>query len=157
MKAVIITLMATFLLAGCALRDLQKDIEIRDQTVKDKELLLQQLNMENDQLKEEQWTLLDKLKKAELGLDDLKVELDRLIDHNKKIVSLNKGLEENKAELNRSIKELEELEMKRRQISALEQQKLSATEKKSKIDKLNNDIKLHLLLGLKEKYRPESK
>ena len=158
MKAVMITLMVTtLLLAGCALQDLQKDFEIRDQTVKNKESLLQQLNTENDRLKEDQWVLLEKLKKAKLGLDDLKVELDRLIDHNKNIVSLNRGLEKNKAELKRSIKELEGLEEKRRQITDLEQQKLSASEKNRKIDKLNDDIKLHLLLGLKEKYRPVSK
>lgn len=146
----LVLLIALIFLMGCTIVEMQKENQLAQNRITQKEDQLDALEIERQRLVDTQRDLVAKLDEGQLTLTQLNAELDGLIRQNEQLVRLKKERQEDEQDVKL---EIQNLKARKRELALLEKEKLSETSKAKEIKVLQEEIRNYLILGLKSKHR----
>jgi chromosome segregation ATPase len=145
-----IAIIAVFILAGCTIVQMNKEISETEARIARKETRLGELEAERGRLEQHQSLLVEKLEQTRMDSRQLNEELDQLIRRNQKLAAMAERQGQDITEIRR---EIEALEARQAALSRMDTSGEDNAAKAQKIKALQQEIRNYLLLGLKSRHR----
>lgn len=130
---------------GCksALLDMKRDSEMREVRIQEKEGELENLQVQQTELREKQARLQSDLRKKQMDCDALSARLDELRRDNSRLNSVTAEQKKEKAAADARLKKYQQ------ELDSLNTSGMTGVQKRKKIKELNKEILRYLDMGLK--------
>lgn len=150
MQKTAISIIIAFILTGCTILQMQKEIDATEERIAQKEARLREFEAERERLEQHQALLVEKLDQTKLTSQQLNREIDQLIRQNRQLKALAERQGQDVEEIRQ---EIDALEAKQASLSRTTASGDTEAAKQQKILTLQQEIRNYLLLGLKARHR----